>query len=43
MFRQMEFDVGDKNEEYEVEVICNNAVYARELVGHLPMLYYLVL
>ncbi len=39
----MEFEgnSGD-SEEYEVEVIYNNAVYATESEGHLPGLYYLV-
>ena len=37
-----ELDVGDK-EEYEMEVIWDSAVYARESKsGHLPDLYYLV-
>ena len=39
--KAMELDAND-NEEYEVEAICDSAVYARELVGHLPGLYYLV-
>ena len=39
--KAMELDVGN-NEEYEVEAICNSAVYARESAGHLPGLYYLV-
>ena len=40
---QLEFEAGGDNEEYEVEGICNNAVYARELEAcHLPGLYYLV-
>ncbi len=40
---QLEFEgnSGD-GEEYEVEAICNSAVYARESEGHLPGLYYLV-
>ena len=39
----LKLDVGDKgNEEYEVETIWNNAVYAKESEGHLPGLYYLV-
>ena len=41
--KQLEFEAGGNNEEYEVENICDSAVYARELeVGHLPGLYYLV-
>ena len=41
---KLEFKAGGDNEEYEVEGICNSAVYARELeAGHLPGLYYLVL
>ena len=39
--KAIELDAGD-NEEYEVEAICDNAVYARESAGHLPGLYYLV-
>ena len=39
-----ELDAGDdKDGEYEVEVIRDSAVYARESeLGHLPGLYYLV-
>ena len=38
-----ELDVGKDSGEYEVEAICDNAVYARESEsGHLPRLYYLV-
>ena len=38
-----ELDAGnDKSGEYEVEVIRDSAVYARESAGHLPGLYYLV-
>ena len=41
--KQLEFEAGSNNEEYEVEGICNTAVYIRELeTGHLPGLYYLV-
>ena len=42
--KQMEFDKGDNERgEYEVEVIWDGAVYARESEsGHLPGLYYLV-
>ena len=37
------FDAGDdESDEYKVEIICNNAVYARESAGYLPGLYYLV-
>ena len=32
----------NKSGEYKVEAIWNNAVYARELLGYLPGLYYLV-
>ena len=40
----MEFNTGNNdNREYEVEVIRDNAVYARKSgLGHLPGLYYLV-
>ncbi len=34
-------DDGD-GKEYEVEAICNSAVYTRESESHLPGLYYLV-
>ncbi len=37
----IELDEGD-SEEYEVEAIRDNAVYARESESHLPGLYYLV-
>ena len=39
---QLEFEAGD-DKKYEVNGIWNNAVYARESVGQLPGLYYLVL
>ena len=40
---QLEFETSGDNKEYEVEGICNSAVYARESeAGHLPGLYYLV-
>ena len=40
---QLEFKAGGNNEEYEVEGICDSAVYARESeAGHLLGLYYLV-
>ncbi len=38
----LEFENDGDGEEYEVEAICNSAVYARESEGHLPGLYYLV-
>ena len=40
----MEFDVSDdESGEYEVEVIWDSAVYAKESKsGHLPGFYYLV-
>ncbi len=37
----IELNEGD-SEEYKIEVICNSAVYAKKLEGHLPDLYYLV-
>ena len=41
--KQLEFEAGSNNKGYEVEGICDNAVYIRELeAGHLPGLYYLV-
>ncbi len=36
----IELDKGN-SEEYEVEAICDSAVYARESEGYLPGLYYL--
>ena len=38
----MKLDTSEDSREYEVEAICDSAVYARELAGHLPGLYYLV-
>ena len=38
---ELEFDASD-NKEYEVEAIIDSAVYAKEIEGHLPVLYYLV-
>ena len=38
---QLEFEAGD-NKEYEVDGIWDSAVFARESVGQLPRLYYLV-
>ena len=38
----MELDAGENSSEYEVEAIRDSAVYARESMGHLPGLYYLV-
>ena len=37
-----EFEAGN-NKEYEIEGIQDSAIYARESVGQLPGLYYLVL
>ena len=40
---QLEFEAGSNNEEYEVEGICDSAVYTRESeAGHLPSLYCLI-
>ncbi len=40
---QLEFEGDSDGEKYEVEAICNSAVYARESdSGHPPGLYYLV-
>ena len=40
---QLEFEAGGNNKEYEIEGICNSAVYARESeANHLSSLYYLV-
>ena len=39
---QLEFEAGN-NKEYEVNGIWNDAVYAKESIGQLPGLYYLVL
>ena len=41
--KNVELDTGDKNGDYEVEVIQDSKVYAKELeLGHLLGLYYLV-
>ncbi len=40
---RLEFESDSGGKEYEVKVICNNTVYARESKGHLLGLYYLVL
>ena len=40
-FSVPEFEPGDNNK-YEVEVIWDNAVYAKKADRHLPGLYYLV-
>ena len=44
-FRQIEFDIGDNNsKKYEVEIIWDNIVYARESKSsYLLGFYYLVL
>ena len=40
---QLEFEAGGNNEEYEVEGICDSAIYVRESeTSHLPGFYYLV-
>ena len=40
---ETELDTGDnEGREYEVEAICDSAIYARESTSHLPGLYYLV-
>ena len=36
------FEPSDDNKEYEVEVIRDSAIYAKEVDRHLPGLYYLV-
>ena len=38
---ELKFDVGN-NEEYKVEAIRDNTVYAKELEGHLSGRYYLI-
>ena len=41
--KQLEFEAGNDNKEYEVEDICDSAFYARKSeMGHLPGFYYLV-
>ena len=40
---QLKFEAGDNGKEYEVKAIWDSIVYTRELKGHLPGLYYLVL
>ena len=40
---QLEFEDDGEGEEYEVEAICDSAVYAKESEsGQLPGLYYLI-
>ena len=40
---QLEFKAGGNNEEYEMEGICNSAVYAKKSeAGYLLGFYYLV-
>ena len=41
-FSVPEFEPGDNDKEYEVEAIQDSAVYAKEVDGYLPGLYYLV-
>ena len=41
MNKLLKFEV-DVNKKYELEAICNSAVYVKEVDGHLPELYYLV-
>ncbi len=43
MTSQLKFQANNKNEKYKVERVQDNAVYTRELAGHLPKLFYLVL
>ena len=38
---ELEFESGT-NKEYEVETIWDSAVYANEVKGHLPGLYYMI-
>lgn len=38
---EREFDVRD-NKKYEIEAICDSKVYAKEAIGQLPGLYYLI-
>ena len=41
--KQLEFKAGGNNKEYEVESICDSAIYARESkAGYLLGLYYLI-
>ncbi len=40
---RLEFESDGNGKEYKVEAIFDNVVYARELEGHLPAFYYLVL
>ena len=40
---KLEFEIGSNNKEYEVESICDSAIFAKESeVGHLSGFYYLV-
>ena len=41
--KQLKFDAGNNNEEYNIEGICDSKVYARELkASHLLSSYYRV-
>ncbi len=42
MRSRQKFKSDGNGKEYKVEAICNSVVYAKELEGHLPGLYYLV-
>ena len=36
-------DTGNnKNSKYQIEAICNSAIYTKKSTGHIPRLYYLV-
>lgn len=39
---QLQFKEKNNKKEYKVEIICNNAIYARESKSYLSSLYYLV-
>ncbi len=43
MMSWMEFENDDNNKKYKIKAICDSAIYASKLEGHLPGLYYLVL
>ncbi len=42
MTSKLKFESDGDGKKYEVEAICDSAVYARESEGHLPGIYYLV-
>lgn len=40
--RQIKFNSGNNNKKFKIEIIWDNAVYAKKLTGYLLAFYYLV-